>query len=206
MTRLAFLLLAGALALAAQPRLFFSKTFPGSTPAYVEIVLEKDGACVYREDPKDEAPLKFKLSPSDTAAMFDLAEKLDRFQRPLESGLNVAKMGEKVFRWEEGETRHEQKFNYSIDETAKALHEWFEKISETEQRLMHLERSVKFDRLGVNQAILYVEAAWDKKRLVAVEQFIPLLERVVKNSGYLNMARERARYLVETFRGPGKAE
>ncbi|MDX2149974.1 MAG: hypothetical protein SFV54_04515 [Bryobacteraceae bacterium] len=205
MTRTALLFLVAA-SLSAEPRLFFSKSFPGSTPAYVEIVVEKDGSGVYKEDPKDEAPLKFKLAEADTAAMFDLAEKLDRFKRPIESGLKVAKMGEKTFRWEEGDSKSEQKFNYSIDENAKALLEWFERISESEQYLVALERTVKFDRLGVNQAILHIEAAWDRKRLVAVEQFIPLLERVVKNSGYLNMARERARYLVETFRGPGKAE
>jgi hypothetical protein len=58
---------------------------------------------------------------------------VDHFKRPLESGLNVAKMGEKTFRWKTGETKNEVKFNYSQDADAKVLHEWFEKITETAQ-------------------------------------------------------------------------
>ena len=39
--------------------------------------------------------------------MFDLAEKLDQFKHPIESGLKVANMGTKTFRFEDGrgETR-----------------------------------------------------------------------------------------------------
>ena len=38
------------------PRLIYSKSFPGSTPAWVEITIEKTGAGQYKEDPKDEDP------------------------------------------------------------------------------------------------------------------------------------------------------
>lgn len=40
-----------ALAASAEPRLFFSKSFPGSTPPYMEIRLARDGAIEYREAP-----------------------------------------------------------------------------------------------------------------------------------------------------------
>ena len=53
-------------------------------------------------------------------AIFDLADKLDHFKRPLESGLKVAKTGDKTFRWENGAEAGEAKFNYSLDENAKA--------------------------------------------------------------------------------------
>ncbi len=188
------------------PRIVFAKSFPGSTPAYLEIALERDGSAVYKDAPDDEAPLKFRLSEPDTTAIFQIAEKLSKFQRPIESGLPVAKMGEKTFRWEEGSVRHEQKFNYSEDLDAKALLDWFERISESEQRLIDLQRTARFDKLGVNQVLLQLEVAWDKKRLVAVDQFLPMLERVAKNETYLNMARERAAYLADAFRGKPKAE
>lgn len=196
------LLLAGESA----PRIIFSKTFVGSVPPYVEIILERDGTGVYKDAPDDEDPLKFKLQDADISEMFALAEKLDKFTRKVESGLTVAKMGEKVFRWEDGAVKNEQKFNYSDDLDAKALLDWFERISESEQHRINLERTARFDKLGVNQALLQLEVAWDRKRLVAVDQFLPMLERVARNEAYLNMARERAAYLADLFRGKPKAE
>lgn len=199
------LLLAGlatALPVLAEPTLFYSKSFPGSTPAYVSIELQHDGQCVYKEAPDDEQPVKFKIAPEEAAEMYALAAKLEHFERKLESGLKVAFMGEKTFRWIDSGKESEQKFNYSQDEDANKLHDWFEKLTQTEQLFFGLERTVRFDKLGVHKAILQLEAAWDRKRLVAIDQFLPLLDRVTKNSSYLNMARERAAALAEVFRAP----
>ncbi len=182
------------------PRLTYSKSFPGSTPAWVGINLDKSGAGEYREDPKDDDPLKFQLAAADTSAIFGLVDKLDHFSRPLESHLKVANMGMKSFRYE-GEGRSaEVKFNYSEDLDARALADWFDRISDTERAYIELERCVRFDKLGVQQAILQIEIIRDRKRLVAPEQFLPLLDRVVKNESFLHIARDRAAGLAESIR------
>lgn len=182
------------------PRLFYSKAFPGSAPPYMEVILDKQGRGEYREAPNEEDPLVFQLDEADVKQVFDLASALSHFQNPLESGLKVAKMGEKTFRWEDGPARHEQKFNYSLDENARLLQDWFEKMTESALHRINLERTARFDRLGVNKTLLQIEAAWDKKRLVAVSQFLPMLDRVAKNESYLHMARERAAALADAFR------
>jgi hypothetical protein len=192
-------LLAAAVVLAADPRIVYTKSFPGSTPAYVSITAEKDGSVAYKESADDE-PETFKIEPGAAAAMFDLAEKLGRFKSPLESGLKVANMGQKTFRWENGSEKNEAKFNYSLDENARLLHDWFERITETEALVLQLRRAVRYDRLGVNDAVLKIHAAWDRKRLVGLEQLLPLLDRVASNESLINMARERARALAEVFR------
>ena len=189
-----------AMCVAAEPRIVYSKSFPGSVPAFVIIELNKDGAGVYREALDDQWPLKFKLDTGEAAEIYRLAEKLEFFKRPLESGLKVANMGMKTLRWEDGAAKQEVKFNYSIDEDAKAIADWFEKMVETEQHFIRLERTVKYDRLGVNQSLLQMEMSQDKKRLVAPEQFLPLLDRVAKNESYMHMARERAARLADTIR------
>jgi hypothetical protein len=207
MTRLlAGLLLAGAAAW-ADGRIFYSKSFPGSTPPYVEITLEKSGAVVYKESANDDQPVAFELSAEDAQQIFALAEKLGHFSRPLESGLNVAKMGDKTFRWEEPPKKNEVKYNYSTDLDARAIQDWFEKMSETVQLYLYLERAVKFDKLGTNKVLLLLQAAMDRNRVVGGAKFLPLLDRVVKNSSYLNMARERAAAIAATLRaGKPKAE
>lgn len=206
MKRLLGLLLFPAALMAQDGRLIFMKSFPGSTPAWVKIVLERSGQVVYSEAPDDPQPLQCKLSEQETMAMFGLAEKLGWFTRTLESGLPVAKMGDKTLRYEAGEKAQEQKFNYSSDPDAQALTDWFERISESERYLLDLERAARFDKLGVNRVILLIQAAHEKKRLVAVDQYLKWLDRVTKNESYLNMARERAARLAEIFRNPAPAE
>ena len=184
---------------ADQPRVTFTKVFPGSDPAYMGITVDKDGAVTYREA-KDEDPETFKLEPDMVQAIFDLADKLDHFKHPLESGLKVARTGDKTFRWENGAETSEAKFNYSTDENARLLQDWFERISETERAMMNLRRAIRFDKLGVNDAVLRVDTAWSQKRLVGREQFLPLLDRVAKNEGFVNLARDRAARLAGDLR------
>ena len=184
------------------PKLHYTKSFPGSVPAYVAIELLRTGEGVYKEAPEDENPVDFKISPEDAEQMFALAEKLDRFKRPLESNLKVANMGAKTFRFEQGPVKNEQKFNFSMDVDAQALLDWFERLTETQRLHFDLERTAKFDRLGVNKTLLQIEAANDRKRLVGLDRFLPLLDRVAKNDAYLHMARERAAMLADVIRNP----
>jgi hypothetical protein len=205
MNWLAALLFAPALFAAGAPIITYSRAFPGSTPPYFQISVARDGQAVYKEAVDDENPLTFQLQPAEADAMFALAEKLGYFARPLESNLKVAKTGEKTFGYRNGAEKREVKFNYTVDLDAQALQDWFERIAESEQRYIELERAVKYDRLGVNDALLRLEIAMNRKRVVAAGQFLPLLDRVVKNDGYLHIARERAAKLAEAIRTPAAA-
>lgn len=182
------------------PRIAYTKAFPGSTPAYIGIVLDKAGAGEYREAPDEESPLRFKLREAEAAEIFSLVEKLESFRRPLESPLKVAFMGTKTFRLENGAEKSEVKFNFSEDPSARALQDWFERISESEQHYINLERAVKYDKLGVFKALLLLEASLDRKRLVGAEQYLPLLDRVVKNESYMHTARVRAAGIADAIR------
>lgn len=198
--RLAALLLLCLPVFAADPSLIFVKSFPASYPPYVEIDVQKDGTAEYKEDPKDDNPVKFSLSAANVDALFALAAKLDNFKRPIESGLKVANMGAKTFRYVADSEKHEVTFNYSEDLDARALLEQFENMAETERAMIELERTARFDKLGVQNALLRIEATRDAKRLVAPQQFLPMLDRVAKNESYLHMARSRAAALADSIR------
>jgi predicted DCC family thiol-disulfide oxidoreductase YuxK len=201
------LVLAAGFALAADPpRIFYSKSFPGSAPPYVEITLDQSGRIEYREAPKEEDPLISQMTEEDVKQVWALAERLDWFRKSLESGLKVARMGDKTFRMENHDQKGEAKFNFTQDEDGKAILDWFERMTESAQYRIQLEKTVRFDKLGVNKALLQLEAAWDRKRLVAPNQYLPMLDRVVKNESYLQMARTRAAYLADQFRNGGKAK
>jgi len=194
------LLLLTCISVSAAPRLFYSKYFKGSVPEYVAITVERNGDVVYQEAKADDNPIKLHLPDADVQDLFGLADKLDRFQHPLESGLKVANMGAKTFRFEDGAEKHEVEFNYSSDPMAQAMWDWFERIGESERHLIDLERAVRYDKLGANDALLLLQITYEHKRLVAPEQFLALLDRVAKNESFVHIARERAAALAEAFR------
>ena len=194
------LCIAAPAAFPSDARIVYTKSFPGSSPAYVSIAVERSGEVSYKEEVDDDSPEKFHLEEAGTEVMFDLAARLDHFKHPLESGLKVANMGVKTFRWEEGGAASEQKFNYSTDENAKALHDWFEAITETERLFAELKRAARHDKLGVHEALIHIEATWMQRRLTGADQFLPLLDQIAQNEIYLHMARQRAAILGEAIR------
>jgi hypothetical protein len=172
------LLLLAVCAFAADGRLFYSREFPGSKPDYIQVTLSNAGDAEYREAVNDDLPVKFKLPPEYVEEIYSLAAKLDGFKKPLESPLKVAFMGTKTFRLENGAGKAEVKYNY------------------TENK----ERTAKYDRLGVVNALALLESALMRDRVVAAEQFLPLLDRIVANENYMHTARVRASEIAEGIR------
>ena len=195
-----FFIFAGALFAADEARLVFSKSFPGSNPEFMEIRVEKAGAVEYRDRPDDDLPIKFRLTDAEAQEVFGLAEKLDYFKHELEAPLKVAFMGAKTFRYEKGTVRTEVKFNYSQELSAQALLDWFERMAESAAHRIDLERAAKYDKLGVDKAIRLLSSAIERKRLVGLEQYLPMLDRISNNETYMHTARARAAEMAEFIR------
>ena len=203
MKRIVLMIAASALFAGDAPRLFYSRAFPGSKPDYIQVVLEKSGDGVYQEAVEDDLPLKFKLTDEETQVVFGLADKLDHFKHPLESQLKVAFMGTKTFRFVDGEQKSEAKFNFSEDVLAQQLQDWFERMAESAEHRIDLERAAKYDHLGVDGALQGLEAAFENGRVVAPDQFLPMLDRVAKNETYMHQSRARAAEMAEAIRNMG---
>jgi hypothetical protein len=182
------------------PRLFYSRAFPGSSPAYFDVTVESNGDAMYREAVDDDLPSRFHLSEAESKEVFALADKLDHFKHPLESPLKVAFMGTKTFRFEQGGEKNEVKYNYTEDLNGQALQDWFERMADSSQYRDNLERCAKYDHLGVMHATELLANAYERKRLVAVDQFLPILDKVAKNEIYMHSARALAADVAEAIR------
>lgn len=189
---------------AASERVTYTKTFPGSDPAYVSISLDRSGKVLYKEDPDDDQPDTFQLEPQFTNTIFQLADKLEHFKRNLESGMKVANMGAKTFRWDNGNDAGQATFNYSTDPAAQQLWQCFETMTESHRAFLELNRAVRHDKLGVNDALLRISDLWTSQKLVGTPEFLPLFDRVAKDDSYVNIARERAAELAEAVRAWSK--
>jgi len=196
------LVLAAALSAADASKITYSRDFSGSQPPYVEITVGNDGEAIYREAPGDpEAEvIEFQLSPEETEHVFSLAEKLDRMRQPLESGMKVANMGRKTFRWEGGGETNEQSFNYSRNAAAQELASLFGGMAESIQHLLVLERTIRFDRLGVNDALLDTQVALERDRLAAAHILLAKLDEIADNDRFVNIARKRAAEIANLIR------
>jgi len=190
-------------AFAGTPKITFTKKFPGSTPEYVCVDIDRTGALTYKESPEDAKPLKAQLPEKDTAPLFTMAEKLEFFKTPLESGLKVANTGQKTFRYEsEAGVVTESTFNYSTLVPAQQLLERLEQIAQSERAYSDLDRSMRYDKVGVNDALAEVESLWLRKQLAAPQQFIPLLTRIASRESFMHLVRDRAARLKEQFEAP----
>ncbi len=190
------------IAASASERVFFSRTFPGSAPPYLEVEIERDGTAIYREGPNEEDPIEFTLTPAETNSVFALVRELDYFRRALASDRKVAFTGDKVLRYVSaaGEVT-EAKFAFSEDKAAVALASWFIRASESERYLMELERVFRFDHLGVNKALLQFQSAFDRGGIVAPHQFLPILKKIAGRKKLVHIARARAASLVDRIEG-----
>jgi hypothetical protein len=187
----------------AIPALTYIRSFPGSDPAYIYIRIDRTGALEYKESPKDDNPVKAQLHDAETAPLFEMTGKLDYFKSPLESGLKVANTGKKTFRYEnETGASTEATFNYSTIQTAQALLARFEQIAASEHAFLDLDRTVHYDKLGVNDALAEIESLWLRKQLAAPQQFVPLLTRISSHESFMHLVRDRAARLKDAFTAP----
>jgi hypothetical protein len=182
----------------------FRKVFKGSMPEFEEIKIGEAGKCSYdirqlAEDP-DVRPLE--VGQALRARIFSLADELGHFRNvDLDVHRRIANLGAKTFRYEKDGESHEVVFNYTTNPAASQLVEIFEGLSRQQDHLLTLERRLKYDRLGVNEALLDLKADYDNKLIPEPERLLPVLEQIANDTRIVEIARQRARALTAKIRG-----
>jgi hypothetical protein len=175
----------------AGAKLTFQRVFKSSTPEFIEISVREDSddaTYEIRQLDDDPGAAKFQVSSQLRSKMFALAQQLNRFQgQDLDVHRKIANLGEKTFRWQQGSETHEVKFNYTLNSSASQL-------------LMLLERRMKYDRLGINDALLQFETELNRKLLPEPERALPTLDQIAGDARFVEIGRQRARNLAERIR------
>ncbi len=197
---------AGLLALGflgAQDAIYFERVFPGSRPAHFEVRLTPEGVATYREE--GEESVEHEVGPEVAAPLFERAASLEYFAKPLASQRKVASSGRKLLRYESGsQVRGEAVFDYTEDPIAREVATWFVRLAETQHHLATLERLYRFDRLGVNQALVSLEQALARDRLAAPALLEPILDKIAGQERLVNLARARAKGMLEQIRAQSR--
>jgi len=189
---------------AAGAKLTFRRVFKSSTPEFIEISVRDDSDdAVYdiRQLEEDAAPAPMQVSAALRGKMFDLAGQLKHFDGlDLDVHRKIANLGEKTFRWEHGAEVHEAKFNYTLNAAATQLLQIFEGLARQQELLTLLERRMKYDRLGVNDALLQFETDLNRNLLPEPQRALRTLEQIAGDSRVVEIGRQRARALADRIR------
>jgi hypothetical protein len=187
-------------------KLTFRRVFKSSTPEFIEIIIREDtDQATYDIRQLDEDPekLQFEVGGPLRAKMFELAGELNHFkEQDLDVHRKIANLGEKTFRWEQGAQGYEAKFNYTLSTPATQLLQIFEGLARQQELLMLLERRMKYDRLGINDALLQFETDLNRKLLPEPQRALTTLDQIAGDSRFVEIGRQRARALAERIRHP----
>jgi hypothetical protein len=185
-------------------KLTFRRVFKTSSPEFIEITVRQDSdQATYEIRQLDDDPgsSPFEVGAALRAKMFELAGQLNNFQgQDLDVHRKIAYLGEKTFRWEQGSTVHEVVFNYTLNAPASQLLQIFEGLARQEELVELLVRRMKYDRLGINDALLQFETDYDKNILPEPQRALPALDQIAGDSRFIEIGRARARSLAERIR------
>lgn len=184
----------------------FRKIFKSSYPEYVDIKVSDAGTGTFDirqlDEPSD--PRTLRLDASVVRTIFELTAKLHNFDGiDLEMHRRIANLGEKTFSYERDGESHQVTFNYTLNHDAMQLLGIFEGLSRQQTDLADLERTMRYDPLGVNDVLIQVQKDLDTKQIPDPPQFLALLDRLAADTHYIDIARDRARTLAMRIRAGG---
>jgi hypothetical protein len=189
----------------AVPTITFRKIFKSSTPEFVEIKVDERGAASsdIRQLDEDPNPEAFHVSPALAAKIFSLAADLHDFNGiRLEAKRRIANLGEKTFRYDNGPETYQVSFNYTLNQSANDLLEIFEGFSLQQQYVDELNRSMRYDPLGLNDVLLRLQSDLAHNLLADPAALLPVLNRISSDQRFLNIARQRARLIASGIGSP----
>jgi hypothetical protein len=186
-----------------QATITFRKIFKSSYPEFVEIKVNEAGSGTYdiRQLDEDANAQPFQIGAPIAQRIFELAGRLRNFRGvDLNVPRRVANLGQKTFRYEKAGQVYEVTFNYTLDESATQLLVMFEGIAREEGDLSDLLRTMRYDRLGVNDVLLVIEGDYDNKLFPEPRRLLPALDQLAADDKFIDIARQRARTLATRIR------
>jgi hypothetical protein len=182
----------------------YRRVFKSSTPEFIEIKIKDDtdtGSYEIRQLDEDAGATPFEISPPLRSKIFQLINQLNDFKGlDLDVHRKIANLGEKTFRWEHGAEAYEVKFNYTVNPAATQLLQICEGLARQQELIDLLQRRMKYDRLGVDDALLQLETDLSKGVLPEPKRVLPLLDQIAADSRFVEIARQKARAMAETIR------
>ena len=189
------------------PTVVYEQDWKVADPEWYQISINSSGEASYRsrshaKDGETSEPYnrQFIASAATRNLVFQLAKSLNQFHGNFESRSKVAQTGKKTLTYRDGQKESSTSLNYSDNQEMNQLISIFQRISTTFELAQKLDFDVRFDKLGIDRDLKSLEHLEADHQLAELQVISPLLERIANDNGIMNIARQRARRLIEKSR------
>jgi hypothetical protein len=196
---------------AAIPQVVFAFERQGlSIPKY-RLTIHKDGSAVYEgeelpqavgPDPAPAGPAQpfrsvVSISSATVDRIFALSQKLNRFNIACASkAKNIADTGTKTLTYNAPDGAGSCNYNYSENRDVQALTETLQAITETMDQGRRLDYLHRYDRLGLDAAMIYLTQEVSEGRALEVPTIAPSLRAISADAMVIQRARAKADALL----------
>src|SRR6185369_196026 len=193
----------------ATPVITYEQKWPAADPSWYEISIDSSGNASYsskalaKQGEDESAPpyvLKFIASAQTRTQIFQLAKDLNQFNGNFETRAKIAQTGVKTLTYRNGEQQSHTSLNYSDNQQMNELIGIFQRISTTLELAQKLDFDLRFDKLGLDRDLKSMERLEKDHQLAELQVIAPTLERISNDNGIMNIARQRARRLLDQSR------
>jgi hypothetical protein len=184
------------------PIITFQQVWDQALPPYFSVGVDGAGKATYHSSPQanntgDPYDLKFNLSEEAKTKIFDLAKQLKFFQGDFDyKKSRIAFTGTKTLRFKNGKEEHQTSYNWSDNLSMQEITKIFQNISETIELGRSISDKYRFDKLGVDAEMKKLEQAAKDDRTAELQAISPILTKIAKDPGMMNITRRRAESLL----------
>ncbi|MGE5114029.1 MAG: hypothetical protein ACM3JB_24480 [Acidobacteriaceae bacterium] len=190
------------------PTITFELDWKLADPQFYRITVDENGQATYESQPRatgnqpggEPYRLRFIMSQPMRTKIFDLAKALNDFRGNFETRNKVAQTGKKTLTYEQGATENKTTLNFSDNQQMNELITLFQKMSTTFEVAQKLDYEMRFDKLGLDRDLKNLVRLDKDNQLAELQVLSPTLERIANDEGVMNIARQKARQLLERSR------
>jgi hypothetical protein len=174
-------------------------------PSHYRIKIDSTGHAAYESLPKADAEpddmykSEFVMSSELRERIFALATKANHFDGNFDyTKRKIANTGKKTLEYADAGRHFQTSYNWSENPTIQELTDIFYGISNTMESGNKLAFMKRFDRLGLADQLLHMQELRSEGHLLELQTITPLLQQIAQDSAVMNLARQRARLLIQS--------
>jgi len=192
----------------AIPTITYERLWDAYTPQDVNITVEQTGRAKYvstnplkTPDERQTNPdytLEFTMSERTRQKLFRDAKEANYFHGDFSYKKHpVASTGKKTLTYADQGRHYETIFDYSDNKAITEINDIFQGISYTLEHGRKLQVLHRYDRLGLEDELKGMEETADTENLQELQVIAPTLKSIADDTAVLNIARDRAKRLLE---------
>jgi hypothetical protein len=188
----------------AVPTVTFKLDWPGAEPEHYVLAVDSGGSAAYESAGGQRFPLadrysyKFTVTETTRDHIFDTARSLNYFNRDFEYRKGkVAFTGKKTIAYADASRQFEASYNWTDNHALRQLTELIQAVAATVEFGRSLDYLHRHDRLGLNAELKRMDELAASGQLAELQVLGPQLEQIAGDSSVMEIARQKARRLLQ---------